>query len=74
MGLAFAHVPVIGMSRDLRKVRVFLLADGLVTEIYRVTSAFPAAERFGLQAHLRRAAVSAATNIEGEVLLVHIRR
>jgi four helix bundle protein len=51
------------MGRDHRKLVVFALADRLVDEAYAASRAFPAAERFGLQAQLRRAAISAAINI-----------
>ena len=51
------------MSRDHRKLRVFVLADRLVTEIYSATKDFPLSERFGLQAQMRRTAISAACNI-----------
>jgi four helix bundle protein len=50
----------IGSYRDLD---VWQLAMDIVIEIYRVTRAIPAEERFGLVAQLRRAAVAIPSNI-----------
>jgi four helix bundle protein len=49
--------------RDHTKLRAFQLADQLAIDIYRATQSFPREEQFGLTSQMRRAAVSAASNI-----------
>ncbi len=44
-------------------LKVWQRSHALVLELYRLTEAFPAPERFGLIAQLRRTAVSVPTNI-----------
>ena len=57
------HNATSAVSRDPRRLRVFHLADALIIDVYRATAAFPSEERYGLQAQLRRASLSAASNI-----------
>lgn len=51
------------MPRKHGDLEAFALADALAVEAYRLTASLPKSEVFGIQAQLRRAAVSAATNI-----------
>lgn len=49
--------------RSFRDLRTWREAHALVLEIYRMTSAFPSEERYGLTSQLRRAATSIPSNI-----------
>jgi four helix bundle protein len=51
------------LARDYRKLRVFAQADALVISVYSATATFPQEERYVLQTQIRRAAISAASNI-----------
>src|SRR5262245_29076652 len=54
-----SHAPI----ASYRDLDVWQLAMDIVVETYRVTRAFPAEEKFGLVAQLRRAAVAIPSNI-----------
>ena len=49
--------------RDHTKLRVFELADELVSLVYKVTARFPREELYGLTAQMRRAAIYVPSNI-----------
>jgi four helix bundle protein len=51
------------MPRDPRQLVVFRRAHELVLSVYALSAGFPAVERYGLTAQLRRAAVSIPLNI-----------
>jgi four helix bundle protein len=48
---------------DYRSLHVWKMAHELTLGVYRVTSSFPASERFGLVDQMRRAASSVPTNL-----------
>jgi four helix bundle protein len=58
-----SQLPPASAIRSYRDLRVWQRATNLVEDIYRLTKAFPADERYGLVAQLRRAAISVASNI-----------
>jgi four helix bundle protein len=49
--------------QDVQKLAVYREARQLAVNVYRLTSSFPASERFGLTQQMRRAAVSVGSNI-----------
>lgn len=49
--------------RDFRKYEIWIAAVGYATNIYKLTSAFPKYEIYGLCDQLQRAAVSISANI-----------
>ncbi|MFL5449307.1 MAG: four helix bundle protein [Gemmatimonadales bacterium] len=48
---------------DFRQLEVWQKSQQLAGSIYRLTGAFPPAERYGLSAQMRRAAVSVSANL-----------
>ena len=53
--------------KHYKDLMVWKKAMDLVTEVYRLVTAFPDSEKFGLISQLRRAAVSVPSNIaEGQ--------
>ena len=55
--------PINAPILSYRDLRVWQRAIALVDELYQVTKTFPADERYGLVAQLRRAGISVASNI-----------
>ena len=51
------------MHKPHRKLDVWGKSVELATEIYSITSTFPAHERYGLMSQMRRASVSVASNL-----------
>lgn len=51
------------MMRDFRDLKVWLKAHQVALDVYRQSASFPADERFGLTAHLRKTATSVSSNI-----------
>ena len=51
------------MGKDYRRLKAWERCDALAQEVYGATRRFPREELFGLTSQLRRAALSAPTNI-----------
>jgi four helix bundle protein len=51
------------MIQDYKELDVWKKSIDLTTEIYKLTSGFPDAERYGLTSQIRRAATSIAANV-----------
>ena len=57
------HSGILPDVQSANNLRVTARARALATGVYRATAQFPVAERFGLTAQMRRAAVSIGSNI-----------
>ena len=51
------------MAKPHQRLNVWKRAIKLVEEIYKITSSFPAEEKFGLISQMRRSAISIPSNI-----------
>ena len=49
--------------RNYNKLRVYVIADQLALDVFRVTASFPQEEKYGLAAQIRKSAVSVCSNI-----------
>lgn len=60
------------MEKPHKKLKVWQLAMDIVTDVYRLTEAFPSEEKFGMTSQMRRCAVSIPSNIaEGAARNTH---
>ena len=60
------------MEKPHKKLKVWQLAMDIVTDVYRLTEAFPSEEKFGMSSQMRRCAVSIPSNIaEGAARNTH---
>jgi len=51
------------MGKDYRRIKAWQKCDALAFAVYQATRAFPRDEMYGMTSQLRRAALSAPTNI-----------
>ena len=51
------------MGKDYRRIKAWQRCDAFAVAVYRATRGFPRQELYGLTSQLRRAALSAPTNI-----------
>jgi len=60
------------VEKPHKKLKVWQLAMDIVTDVYRLTEAFPSEEKFGMTSQMRRCAVSIPSNIaEGAARNTH---
>jgi four helix bundle protein len=62
-----------GRVRNFRDLQVWQNGRRIVIDVYKVTTSFPAAERYGLVAQMRRSAVSVPSNISEGFCRAHQR-